>query len=359
MLTVSPSPELEMTVIDAMSADVERGLKLYGLATKEMNTENAARRAKSWASVFQKNDVGPGLFVAAKYKGDFVGFVALIDFEMLVGGVPIRAGKAEFWVVAQNAQKIEVAGSGTRLPWALFSFIREQAENYGYRAILTVSPKAARRLRRAGDICVSPSLASFVAPKDLGMGRVGQRLGRLLHRKRLGAISSHFLAIAGERVHRVKEVQELDVQVGYGSPNALISSSKAMIRARFPSPRYLKYVLDRPGQAPLLFVFDRPTEGHPVRLMHWSGLPESPEEFAAVLGVTMNEMQKANASKLFVEISVEQFPAHYRLGEMGFSRSSRCLEDCYLMDVNGSAGLASVQAWQITHGHMGFYSYLA
>jgi hypothetical protein len=117
MLSLNPSPELELTVTDAVSADAEHGLRVYGLATKELSAENAKPRAQSWMTVFQKNDVGPGLFAAAKYKGEFVGFITLIDFEMLVGGVPVRAGKAEFWVVNQEAQKIEVPGFGARLPW--------------------------------------------------------------------------------------------------------------------------------------------------------------------------------------------------------------------------------------------------
>lgn len=360
----SAAAGIEFYVTTAITDEVVKGLRLYGMATGELTMDTATTRVQRWLSLFRDNPMGRGLFALAKYRGEQVGIISLIDFEMRVRGTSIKAGKAEFWALKPEALKLALPGTNTRLPWALFQYLREQAGSYGYDAVLTVSPKAARYLRRAGDHCISTPLASYVALGNKGTGRLGRYVDRLLQPRRFAAMVNTLIGMAGTRTNDVVEVERLHEAVTCDGDTALISSSVAMINTRFPAPKYLKFLLQRPGAAPWLFVFTRPVPGGTVQLVHWSGMPEVWRDFAAILSTILARMKSAHATNLLIEVPLTQFPFHQQLQDLGFLRSERRLEDVYLMDVNNALGLSSITDgadgadWQVTHGHMGFYSHI-
>ena len=343
--------EVQIAVADALTSDVETGLLLYGRATGEFGADGGEDRVRRWLTLFRDNPLGGGFFVTAKQNGQVVGFLSLIDIEMLVGGAPVRTGKAEFWVVRPDALKLS-APSGERLPWALFEEARRHAPARGYKALQTVSLPATRQLRKGGDLCVKPVLSSHLAPREM-RGRIGWRLNRLLRRFRLRLLRDRLRRRAGAAA--IIEITRLDEEVGYTYTDALISSGAGMINLRFPPEKHLKLLLQRPGDKPLLFVFTRPTPGQPARLLHASGYPPF-EAFIAVLAFVVDLVIACGGAGLLVELPAGLTPAGYDLAALGFSRTNNQLLDCFILAPD--LALDGTLAWHVSHGHMGFYSHI-
>ena len=356
------SSVINLFVTDHITDDVAKGIQLYGLATGEMVSDNAASRAQRWLAVFRENPMGGGLFAIAKHRDEVIGFFSIIDIEMSVRGRAVRAGKAEFFVIKEEMRKVVLPGTSVSLPWAMFQRLRAEAKNYGYQIILTLPSQAASIFPRlSGDLRLQTQLATFRVPGEVDerVGRVGRYAAKLLGFRTLAATRSRLhRCIGASAIGEVVQLEEMPRGLKCVSDNSLISLGAEMLRFRFPADRYVNYLLEIPGRAPLLFVFDRPVYRGSVSLVHWSGLPEAFEQFAAVLVAILDLVRREKAHELVIEIPIKQLPENYRFEEYGFVRQkSRADNDCYLLDTNKQLQLKKVSDWHITHGHKGYYSW--
>lgn len=355
------SSDINLFITDVITDDVVKGIQLYGLVTGELISDNALDGAQHWLSLFRDNPLGGGLFVIAKHQDEVIGFFSIIDIEMLVRGRRIRAGKAEFFVVKEEMRKFVIPKTGRSLPWVLFQCLREEAKNYGYQVILTVPSQAASIYPRlSGDLRLQTCLVTFKVPGEASerVGRIGRYATKLLGFPKLAVTRSRLHHLVGNScIGKFVQPENMPGGLSCISDNSLISSGEEMLNLRFPSHKYVRYLLEIPGRAPLLFVFDRPVYRGSVNLVHWSGLPESFELFATVLVAIIDRVRKARARELVIELPANQLPDGYRLEECGFVKHGQCQDaDCYLMDTNKQLHLRAVSYWHITHGHKGFYS---
>jgi hypothetical protein len=322
-MTIDPT-DISISVTAELTEDVERGVYLYGVENGNLKGYDDLR-AKRWAkALFRDNNVGKGLFAFARHKGELIGFISLIDMEMMIRGVSVKAGKAEFWVVKRDLLKIFLPGKDTRIPWTLFETLRRSAGDHGYGVVLTVSGIAARYLRRAGDLRIHRDLDCYFADAET-----------------VGALPKWDVT-----AFHITTLNEIPSQ----PKNALVASTPAMIGFRFPDR--IKLLVPRAyGDHPALFVFDRNEQGA-LTLVHWSRLPTSVETFIAVL---RRAGQLAQTESISLEIPSDQIPSCYDLESFGFKKTSRKLNDCFLMDTKGTLRLDELDNWHVTHGHMRFY----
>jgi hypothetical protein len=354
--------EVTISIVATVTDDVKKGLELYGLATGELKVATAKEHVKQWLSLFQQNPLGTGLFAVARHKDEVVGFFSIIDIEMLIRGRPVRAGKAEFLFVKDEFRKYVPPGAGVTLPWMVFQRLRNEASYHGYEVLLGVPSLAASILYLpSGDLRLRTALTRFTIPGDPNetSGRIKRYTARLLRPRRVMNMRNAFSKLAGPHYGTaVVEMQRGLPIISSSAGNALVSSGVEMMNMRFPSPQFLKLVLQSSNEKTCLFVFDQPKPRSSTRLVHWSELPDTFALFGAVLVKALEKIIEAKASNLIIEIPTAQLPQSYLLEEYGFIRAGSTYDyDCYLRDTTGRLKLGEIKNWRFTHGHKNFYSW--